>query len=181
MKSSTRWVLIRILGMVFIPVIILAVLWWARPWPPLPGAAEDHIVIDCVRNRLYHYGTHGVTRYDVATGRPPGGTPDGVFTIVVREELVPGETNPQLGTRWLGLQVPGDDEKAARGLKYGIHGTDDPGSIGGHASGGCVRMHTDDVVQLYERVEVGTTVFIRPVPWPLRWYWARRGTEPSGP
>ncbi len=168
--------------MVLIPAVVLAVLWWVRPWPPLPGAAENHIVIESTRNRLYHYGDHGVTRYEVATGRPPDGTPDGEFTIIVREELVPGETNPQLGIRWLGLRVPGDDEKAAQGLKYGIHGTDEPESIGRHASGGCVRMHNDDVVELYERVEIGTLVIVRPVPWPLRWYWTRRRpADSSGP
>lgn len=181
MKVSTRWVLTRLLGMVVIPVLITGVLWWVSPWPPLPSAAGHHIIIDSARNRLYHYGKHGVTRYDVATGRPPAGTPDGEFSIIVREELVPGETNPQLGTRWLGLQVTGDDSRAAQGLKYGIHGTDEPESIGGHASGGCIRMHNDDVIELYERVEVGTTVIIRPIPWPLSWYWARRGDEPSGP
>lgn len=181
MNTPTRWVLLRLISQVFIPVVVLLALWWVQPWPPLPGEAGEHIVIDTWRNRLYHYSGQGVVRYDVATGRPPDGTPDGTFTVIIKEELTPGETNPQLGTRWLGLQVPGDDEKAMEGLKYGIHGTDEPQSIGSHASGGCIRMLDRDVVELFDRVAIGTAVIIRPVPRPLRWYWTRRGSaDPPG-
>ena len=54
-----------------------------------------------------------------------------------------------LGTRRLDL-----------GDGYGIHGTDDPASIGHSVSHGCVRMHNEDVEQLYPMVPVGTPVYI---------------------
>jgi lipoprotein-anchoring transpeptidase ErfK/SrfK len=41
-----------------------------------------------------------------------------------------------------------------------IHGTNNPGSIGGLVSWGCIRMHNRDVLELYDRVGVGTRVVI---------------------
>jgi lipoprotein-anchoring transpeptidase ErfK/SrfK len=43
---------------------------------------------------------------------------------------------------------------------YGIHGTDQPESIGRSASHGCVRLRNEDIAKLYEMVEVGTPVYI---------------------
>jgi lipoprotein-anchoring transpeptidase ErfK/SrfK len=45
---------------------------------------------------------------------------------------------------------------------FGIHGTDDPGSIGKDASQGCVRLRNEEVEQLFTWVSVGTRVEIRP-------------------
>ena len=41
-----------------------------------------------------------------------------------------------------------------------IHGTNNPGSIGGFVSWGCIRMHNRDVIDLFSRVSVGTQVVI---------------------
>ena len=46
------------------------------------------------------------------------------------------------------------------GGEYAIHGTNAPGSIGGYVSYGCIRMFNQDVVDLYSRVSVGTTVMV---------------------
>jgi len=46
------------------------------------------------------------------------------------------------------------------GGEYAIHGTNVPGSIGGFVSYGCIRMYNQDIVDLYERVGVGTTVVV---------------------
>jgi hypothetical protein len=43
---------------------------------------------------------------------------------------------------------------------YGIHGTDDPASIGHAASHGCVRLRNEDIEKLYDMVPVGTVVYI---------------------
>ena len=63
--------------------------------------------------------------------------------------MPPGPNNP-LGTRWMGLSAPG----------VGIHGTDEPSSIGWNASHGCIRMQVVDSEWLFDHVRVGTTVFI---------------------
>ena len=44
--------------------------------------------------------------------------------------------------------------------EYAIHGTNNPGSIGGFVSYGCIRMHNRDVMDLYSRVSVGTPVVV---------------------
>ena len=46
------------------------------------------------------------------------------------------------------------------GGEYAIHGTNMPGSVGGFVSYGCIRMFNQDVVDLYSRVGVGTTVMV---------------------
>ena len=44
--------------------------------------------------------------------------------------------------------------------QYAIHGTNNPGSIGGFVSYGCIRMYNADVLDLYSRVRCGTTVIV---------------------
>ena len=46
------------------------------------------------------------------------------------------------------------------GGDYAIHGTNQPGSIGGFVSYGCIRMHNHDISDLYQRVSVGTPVIV---------------------
>ena len=46
------------------------------------------------------------------------------------------------------------------GGEYAIHGTNNPGSIGGFVSYGCIRMYNADISELFERVRVGTTVVV---------------------
>jgi lipoprotein-anchoring transpeptidase ErfK/SrfK len=46
------------------------------------------------------------------------------------------------------------------GGDYAIHGTNQPDSIGGFVSYGCIRMYNQDIVDLYERVSVGTPVIV---------------------
>jgi lipoprotein-anchoring transpeptidase ErfK/SrfK len=46
------------------------------------------------------------------------------------------------------------------GGQYAIHGTNVPGSVGGFVSYGCFRMYNQDVLDLYSRVSVGTSVVV---------------------
>lgn len=67
--------------------------------------------------------------------------------------------NP-LGERWIGLI--GIDGEAVGQLRYGIHGTIEPESIGQNASLGCIRLYNEDVEELYTfLVEKHSTVTIR--------------------
>lgn len=61
------------------------------------------------------------------------------------------------GPWFLRLDVPGF-------IDIGIHGTPFPESIGSRATEGCIRMRNEDIVDLKNRVEVGTTVIILPDP-----------------
>jgi hypothetical protein len=48
------------------------------------------------------------------------------------------------------------------GTVYRIHGTNQPSTIGGHVSSGCIRLVNEDVIDLYGRVDVGTKVVVLP-------------------
>lgn len=95
--------------------------------------------------------------YTVAVGKPTTPSPTGTFSIARRvknptyshdgKTVLPGPGNP-VGTRWMGLSVKG----------YGIHGTNEPKSIGKAASHGCIRMAKKDLEEMYELVNVGDTV-----------------------
>lgn len=65
--------------------------------------------------------------------------------------IAPGAGNP-LGARALYLFQDGGD------TLYRIHGTSEPWTIGTEASSGCIRMFNEDVIDLYERVNVGAKV-----------------------
>jgi lipoprotein-anchoring transpeptidase ErfK/SrfK len=109
-----------------------------------------------------------VRRFGIATGQASYPTPTGDYEITnlqrnpwwypppsdwaaESDPVPPGPGNP-LGTRWMGISAP----------YVGIHGTPDAASIGYSASHGCVRMRIPDAEWLFQRVKVGTPVFILP-------------------
>ena len=47
------------------------------------------------------------------------------------------------------------------GGQYAIHGTNQPGSIGHFVCYGCIRMYHEDIIDLYDRVSVGTRVVVQ--------------------
>jgi lipoprotein-anchoring transpeptidase ErfK/SrfK len=95
--------------------------------------------------------------FPTAVGAPKSPSPSGSFKIVQRladptwygkgKMVPPGKACP-IGTRWLGLSVKG----------YGIHGTNNPSSIGHNASHGCIRLRNHDVEELFGMVSVGDDV-----------------------
>ena len=98
--------------------------------------------------------------YRVAVGKSTTPSPVGEFKIVNRvtnptyyhkgQVIAAGTGNP-VGSRWMGLSAKG----------YGIHGTNQPNSIGKAASTGCIRMGKKDLEDLFARVDVGVLVQIR--------------------
>lgn len=109
-----------------------------------------------------------VETYGIAVGRAGLETPTGLYHVQEREvnpawhvpnsawagalagrTIPPGPGDP-IVARWLGL-----------GGGIGIHGTNEPFSIGSAASHGCIRMVPSDVIALYPRVPIGTPVLIK--------------------
>lgn len=118
------------------------------PVQPL-GERGPEITIDLDQRKLYLNRQGRLVRvYDVAVGAPSTPTPVGRW-VIVEKVMDPGGP---FGTRWMRLSIPWGG--------YGIHGTDDPNSIGQAVSHGCVRMRNQDVEELYSMVPVGTTVNI---------------------
>lgn len=87
-------------------------------------------------------------QYPVALGKPATPTPVGHWKVIWKAT----DWGNGFGSRWIGINVPW-------GI-YGIHGTNNPDSIGSYASHGCIRMFNHDVEELYEWVDHGTDVFI---------------------
>ncbi|GAB6136905.1 L,D-transpeptidase family protein [Halanaerobaculum tunisiense] len=114
---------------------------------PPPG--EVFILIDGYKRQLKVF-SDGELHYTfpVAIGKPETKSPVGEWAIVHKDAGWGGG----FGDRWMGLNVPWG--------KYGIHGTNKPGSIGTAASHGCIRMYNRHVKVLYKWVEVGTRVKI---------------------
>ncbi len=100
----------------------------------------------------------GAVGYDTPTGLyaiqdkqvdPTWNVPDSEWAGSLAGQLIPpGPENP-LKARWMGIYNGA-----------GIHGTDDIGSLGSAASHGCVRMAVDDVIELYDQVDIGTPIYI---------------------
>lgn len=127
------------------------------------------IVIDTAHTFLYLTLGHGrALRYGIGVGRK-GFTWSGVERISRKSEwpdwIPPTEMivrQPYL-PRWVG-GGPGNP-LGARALylgntDYRIHGTNNPASIGKRVSSGCIRMRDADVIDLYDRVAVGTKVIV---------------------
>ena len=134
----------------------------------LDGRAQ--ISINAAQRMLYLADGDAVHSYPVAVGTRQWPTPVGAFTVLDKEanptwdvplsiqdemrrkgrpvvtRVPPSPQNP-LGAHWIRLSFP----------SLGIHGTIAPGSIYSYASHGCIRMHPDDVAELFERVGVGMT------------------------
>ena len=125
------------------------------------------IVIDTTGKHLYlvQPGQRAV-RYGIGVGRP-GFAWSGLKTVSRKAEW-PDWTPPaeMLARRPdLPRHMAGGPENplGARALYLGsslyrIHGTNEPNTIGQSVSSGCIRMMNDDVIDLYERVPVGTRV-----------------------
>ena len=107
-------------------------------------------------------------RYGIGVGRP-GFTWSGVHAVSGKKEwpdwvppdemikrqpylphFVAGGPNNPLGARALYLGS----------TLYRIHGSNEPWTIGQNVSSGCIRMRNADVIDLYERVKVGTKVVV---------------------
>ncbi|MFS0788052.1 L,D-transpeptidase family protein [Shouchella sp. 1P09AA] len=106
-----------------------------------------HISLSKHQLTLYHNGQQ-IHQYPIAVGKMLTQTPVGRYVIINK---APNPGGP-FGTMWMSLSKQ----------HYGIHGTNDPSSIGHSVSHGCIRMFNHDVEQLAATVPIGTPVTIEP-------------------
>jgi lipoprotein-anchoring transpeptidase ErfK/SrfK len=127
------------------------------------------IVVDTEHHFLYLVlGEGKALRYGIGVARD-GFEWSGIHNLTNKREW-PGWTPPaEMKKRRPDLPnfMPGGPENplGARALYIGstlyrIHGTNEPWTIGGNVSSGCIRMVNDDVIDLYERVRVGAKVIV---------------------
>jgi lipoprotein-anchoring transpeptidase ErfK/SrfK len=150
----------------------------ARAARQAPSARTAHILLDLSERRVHLMpgavndppGTP-LGSFPVAIGRQEYATPTGRFQVLeklidpdflqfdwtqpgrVVRRIPPGPANP-LGKRWIGFTT-------AHGWGIGFHGTPKPELLGQAVSHGCVRMRNDDIVWLFDRVDLGTPVVVR--------------------
>jgi len=131
--------------------------------------SAGHIVIDTQQRFLYLVGDNGTARrYGVGVGKP-GFEWAGTHKITRKAEWPdwrpPAEMRkrrPELPTFMAGGP---ENPLGARALYLGstlyrIHGSNQPWTIGHAVSSGCIRMRNEDVMDLYQRVGVGTKVHV---------------------
>lgn len=142
--------------------------------PPAVSTADlaakypTYLTIDRGNFKLTLYKNLKVKKsYGIAVGQQGLETPAGIYTIndkqinptwnvpnsawagdLAGQSIPPGPGNPLIA-RWMGFFDGA-----------GIHGTNEPGSIGTNASHGCVRMLPEDVIDLYDRVPLDTPIYI---------------------
>jgi lipoprotein-anchoring transpeptidase ErfK/SrfK len=138
--------------------------------PEAPGS----IVVDIDQRFLYLVQAEGkALRYGVGVGRQgfswrgvatirrkaawPAWSPTATMVSLNRTlpRFMEGGIDNPLGARSLYLY------QGSRDTLFRIHGTNEPWSIGEAVSSGCVRMLNEDILDLHDRVPVGTTVYVK--------------------
>lgn len=132
-------------------------------------AEIPYIEVDLIGRKL-HYRTPSqiIKTYPIGVSKSKDFlTPTGIFQVLEMDDrpgwlhpykkgvkIPPGPNNP-LGTRWIGFFRNTQLNQA-----YGIHGTNQPASVGKFVSHGCIRMKIPDSEELYRVVHVGTPVLV---------------------
>ena len=137
----------------------------------LSGYPAGTIVIKTKERRLYYVTSSGeAIRYPVGVGK--AGMAWAGTTTIDGKYIKPAWQAPESIKKdysRLPRVVPGGSQANPMGAaamtlsgggQYAIHGTNNPGSVGGFVSHGCIRMHNQDIMDLYARVNVGTTVVV---------------------
>lgn len=135
-------------------------------WPlgPNPMHGDPFIIVNKKINEVALINDGKVqTVISAATGETEDLTPEGLYTIIVKakdpyyrkKDIKGGDPANPLGTRWIGF-----DAKDTDGRIYGLHGTNDPSSIGKYVSQGCIRLQNEAIESLYDFVPVGTKILV---------------------
>lgn len=152
--------MIKILSPILIAFFISPI--WPLGPNPLPG--DPFVIVNKSKNELaFIYENKLQTVVSVGTGKTQELTPEGLFTITVkakdpyyrRRNIPGGDPSNPLGARWIGFDAKGTD-----GRIYGIHGTNQPDSIGKYVSQGCIRSQNEVISSLYPIIPLGTKVLI---------------------
>ena len=136
-------------------------LGWLKAGTVATSRIRKHILVDVSQHRLFLY-KRGKLQWSTpaAVGKPGTPTPIGRFFITQR--FVMTYPNGPYGSRALGISAFSDVLRSWReGGPIGIHGTNEPFSIGKAVSHGCIRLPDSAIVRLFKQVPLATPVSIR--------------------
>jgi lipoprotein-anchoring transpeptidase ErfK/SrfK len=168
MFGAVRWfILVTLTGA--LSALMLPVPLLARETVAFSGGAEPGtIVVRTNERKLYYVVDRGrALRYPVGVGRA-GKQWFGTTRIATKALRPPWSPPAEIRGDRPSWVIPSGSPKNPMGAaalvladnELAIHGTNNPGSIGGFVSWGCIRMHNSDVMDLFSRVSVGTQVVI---------------------
>jgi lipoprotein-anchoring transpeptidase ErfK/SrfK len=137
---------------------------------PIPASKKPGTIIIDTPNKFLYLIEDGcrALRYGIGVGRP-GFLWAGVKTVTAKREWPDWRPPVEMIARQPDLPrfMPGgvDNPLGARALylgssPYRIHGSNEPWTIGTNVSSSCIRMRNEDVIDLYQRVKVGTKVVV---------------------
>ena len=129
-----------------------------------PGAI---VIMTGARQLFFVLGQGQAIRYPVGVGRA-GMAWHGRAYVELKRLRPAWQAPPEISDRGYGPVIPGGSPRnpmgaAVLGLdrgNYAIHGTNNPGSVGGFVSHGCIRMYNEDILDLYARARIGTEVVV---------------------
>ena len=137
------------------------------------GEKPGTIVVETKRRELFFVlPNRKAVRYAVAVGEEAFGW-TGTARVARKAEWPDWNPPPEMKKRWPHVQAVSGGPRNPMGSRalylyegnrdtlYRIHGTNEPETIGRAVSSGCIRMRNIDVVDLFNRVEVGTKVIVR--------------------
>ena len=125
------------------------------------------VIMTTARQLYYVLGGGRAIRYPVGVGRA-GMAWHGRAQVALKRIRPAWQAPPSIGGGVYGPVIPGGSPRnpmgaAVLGLdrgNYAIHGTNNPASVGGFVSHGCIRMYNADVLDLYARAPVGADVIV---------------------
>jgi lipoprotein-anchoring transpeptidase ErfK/SrfK len=166
----SRWLAASLAAFLLVALAAVAQPAHARELVAFSGYAPGTIVVRTGERHLYYVMGNGrAVRYPVGVGRLGkqwSGTSmiDGKYLRPAWSP--PAEIKhdkpylPNVISGGSGRNPMGAAALTLAGGQYAIHGTNNPGSIGGFVSYGCIRMYNADVLDLYSRVGFGTPVIV---------------------
>ena len=144
-----------------LPVLPNRTTGWIRPWALKTFRGDTRIAVDLSERRLVAYRRDRVVMsVPVAVGAP--GTPTPVGSFYVDERYIIPDASGPFGPNAIGISAHSDALKDVwvDDGPIGIHGTNEPGSIGLAASHGCIRVANASMRRLFDLAPAGTPVVV---------------------
>ena len=166
MLRALRWIVLVVSTLTLTTIMFSAPVLAGADVAFSGQAASGTIVVRTDERRLYFVTGKGrAVRYPVGVGR--AGKQWFGTTSVVSKHIRPAWSPPaEIRRGGPNYVIPSGSPRNPMGAaalvladnELAIHGTNNPGSVGGFVSWGCIRMHNQDIMDLYNRVGMGTRV-----------------------